>query len=141
MTEQAYKTIKVAAAIIQRGDCVFAVQRGYGEFKGMWEFPGGKLEPGETPQQTLVREIREELNTEIEVGSFLTQVEQDYPSFHLSMRCYWARICRGSLELLEAMDARWLKQDELDSVNWLPADRIVCEAIRNEQAERIGIDK
>lgn len=141
MTKQDYKTIKVAAAVICRNDCVFAVQRGYGEFKGMWEFPGGKLEPGETSEQTLLREIKEELNTEIEVGSFLTQVEQDYPSFHLSMSCFWATIRKGSLELLEAMDARWLKAEELDSVDWLPADRSVCEAIRNEQAERTRNNK
>jgi len=139
MREMNRKIIRVAAAVIRREDQVFAVQRGYGEFKGMWEFPGGKLEPGETPEQTLKREIQEELHTDIEVGPFLVQVEYDYPSFHLSMTCHWAKIRHGSLELVEAMDARWLRSEELDTVNWLPADLVVCEAIRNEQRQNAGI--
>lgn len=120
------KTIKVVAAVIcdslQTKTRIFATARGYGEFKGMWEFPGGKIEPGETPQQALVREILEELATEIKVGELIDTVEYDYPDFHLSMDCFWCEVISGDLVLLEAQEARWLTKDELDSVKWLPAD-------------------
>lgn len=120
------KTIKVVAAVIcdslQTKTRIFATARGYGEFKGMWEFPGGKIEPGETPQQALVREILEELATEINVGELIDTVEYDYPDFHLSMNCFWCEVISGDLVLLEAQEARWLTKDELDSVKWLPAD-------------------
>ena len=114
------KTIKVVAAVIcdslQTKTRIFATARGYGEFKGMWEFPGGKIEPGETPQQAIVREIREELATEIKVGELIDTVEYDYPEFHLSMDCFWCEVVSGDLVLLEAQEARWLTKDELDSV-------------------------
>ena len=124
------KTIQVVAAIIRQGDRIFAAQRGYGKSKDGWEFPGGKIEPGETPEQALVREIREELNAEITVGDKLTQVEWDYPDFHLSMGCYWCDLASGVLTLREHESARWLALDELDAVDWLPADRAVAAAIR-----------
>lgn len=130
------KTISVVAAIIRDGNQVFATQRGYGEFKDGWEFPGGKIEPGETPEEALKREILEELDTEIEVGDYLTTIEYDYPAFHLSMRCYWAKIKRGSLKLLEAENARWLAKENLLSVNWLPADLTIISLInRSLQTE------
>lgn len=117
------KTIKVAAAIIIQDDKIFATQRGYGEFKDGWEFPGGKVEEGETPQQALVREIREELDTEIEVGDLFDTVEYDYPTFHLSMDCFLCTVRSGNLVLKEHEAARWLTRDDLDSVEWLPADK------------------
>ena len=123
------KTVKVVAAIIRDGDKVFATQRGYGEYKDGWEFPGGKIEPGETPQQALVREIKEELDTDIAVGDCLTTVEYDYPEFHLSMDCFLCHIKKGELTLLEHEAARWLPADDLKQVDWLPADVLVTEAI------------
>ncbi len=130
------KTIRVVAAVIcdslQAKTRIFATARGYGVFKGMWEFPGGKIEPGETPQQALVREIREELATEIKVGELIDTIEYDYPDFHLSMDCFWCEVIKGDLVLLEAQEARWLTKDELDSVEWLPADMGLVERIRRE---------
>ena len=124
------KTIQVVAAVIREGDRIFAAQRGYGRAKDGWEFPGGKIEPGETPQQALVREIREELGAEIAVGEKLTQVEWDYPDFHLSMGCYWCAIASGSLTLREHESACWLGLNELDAVDWLPADRVAVQAVK-----------
>ncbi len=111
---------------------IFATQRGYGDFKGGWEFPGGKIEAGETPQQALVREIEEELDTEIEVGDLIDTVEYDYPNFHLSMDCFWCEVKSGHLVLKEAEDARWLTKEELDSVAWLPADEVLIDRVRSE---------
>lgn len=116
------KTIHVVAAVICRDNKIFAAQRSYGSFKGKWEFPGGKVEPGETPRQALVREIREELDTDISVGEKLDHVEYDYPDFHLSLDCFQAEILSGKLILKEHESAKWLGAEELDSVDWLPAD-------------------
>lgn len=124
------KTIKVAAAVIRDSNRIFATARGYGEFKGGWEFPGGKLEPGETPQEALKREIYEELETEIEVGDLIHTVEYDYPEFHLSMDCFWCSIVKGDLVLKEAEEAKWLTLETLDSVSWLPADMELVEIIK-----------
>ena len=128
------KTIKVVAAIIcddmQEKNKIFATARGYGALKGGWEFPGGKVESGETPQQALVREIMEELNTEIKVGDLIDTIEYDYPTFHLSMDCFWAEVTSGQLELKEAEAAKWLTKEQLDSVAWLPADITLIEKIR-----------
>ncbi len=124
------KTVRVAAAVIREGSAVFATQRGYGPWKDWWEFPGGKIEEGETPEETVVREIREELGTEIEPGEKLAQVEYDYPDFHLSMACFACRIVSGSLDLREHESARWLLPEELDSVNWLPADRSLIDLLK-----------
>ena len=124
------KTINVVAAIIRDGDKIFATQRGYGDFKDGWEFPGGKIEPGETPQQTLAREIREELDTEIAVGDYLTTIEYDYPTFHLSMQCFWCTIADGTPVLKEHEAARWLEVENLDSVDWLPADLSIIGLIK-----------
>ena len=127
------KTIHVVAAIIHDKDRVFATQRGYGDYKDWWEFPGGKVEPGERPEDALVREIREELAAGIAVERFLTTVEYDYPAFHLSMDCFWCSLAQGHLTLLEHEAARWLPLDDLRQVNWLPADVLVIEAIERER--------
>lgn len=124
------KTIEVVAAIIRDDDKVLATQRGYGEFKDGWEFPGGKIEDGETPRQALVREIREELDTVIEVGELLETVEYDYPKFHLIMHCYLCTIKSGDLVLNEHKAAKWLTKDTLYSVDWLPADVSLVDKIR-----------
>lgn len=127
------KTINVVAAVIFKDGRVFATQRGYGEFKDGWEFPGGKIEPGETPQQALKREIEEELDTEITVGDLLTVVEYDYPTFHLSMQCFLCTVESGNLTLKEHEAARWLTREQLDSVAWLPADVEVVEAYKRKE--------
>ena len=128
------KTVKVVAAIIRQDNKIFATARGYGEFEGQWEFPGGKVEEGETPEQALAREIKEELETDIEVGDFLYTVEYDYPTFHLSMDCFWCKVLDGDLVLKEAEAAKWLTKEDLYSVQWLPADIIVVDLI-DEQLE------
>ena len=128
------KTIKVVAAIIckdmERKNKIFATARGYGDLKGGWEFPGGKVEPDETPQQALKREIMEELSTEIKIGELIDTIEYDYPTFHLSMDCFWAEVITGQLELKEAEAAKWLTKDQLESVAWLPADITLIDKIR-----------
>ena len=131
------KTIRVVAAVIkatnEKGDpMIFATQRGYGDFKGGWEFPGGKIEEGETPREALVREIKEELETEIAVGELIDTIEYDYPTFHLSMDCFWAEIMSGDLVLKEHEAAKWLTKDKLDTVEWLPADVTLIEKVRAE---------
>ena len=134
------KTIKVVAAIIQAPGAdgeplIFATQRGYGEYKDWWEFPGGKMEKGETAEEALVREIREELSATISVDKYLVTVEYDYPAFHLSMDCFWCSLADGHLTLLEHEAAKWLPLNNLRQVNWLPADVMVIEAIEKSLAE------
>ena len=123
------KHIEVVAAIIRRGNEIFATQRGYGEFKDWWEFPGGKMEAGETPEEALKREIREELNAEINVGSLIQTVEWDYPAFHLTLHCLWCELVGEALHLNEHEAAAWLNKDTLYSVKWLPADEGVLKEI------------
>ena len=125
------KTVNVVAAVIKKDNMIFATQRGYGEFKGGWEFPGGKVEEGENPEDALVREIREELDTEISVDRFLYTIEYDYPTFHLSMRCYLCSVVLGDLVLKEHEAAKWLTNDTLNSVGWLPADIELIPIIKN----------
>ena len=129
------KKNEVVAAIIRKDDKIFATQRGYGDFKDGWEFPGGKVEPGETPEAALKREIREELSTEISVDSFVCTVDYDYPQFHLTMHCYYCSLLDEDLRLNEHEAARWLTKEQLDSVDWLPADLEVVEDIRSKGGE------
>lgn len=124
------KHVEVVAAIIQRDGLVYATQRGYGEWKDWWEFPGGKVEPGESCEAALIREIREELTVEIQVEQRLCTVEYDYPAFHLVMHCYFCKLASGHLTLLEHEAARWLSPQELDAVEWLPADKVVVEKLK-----------
>jgi len=126
------KTIEVVAAIIRKGNKVFATQRGYGDFKDWWEFPGGKIEPGEKPEEALVREIREELSTEISVDKFLYTVDWDYPKFHLTMHCFMCSLVTEALHLNEHEAAKWLDKGEIHSVKWLPADEILLPLILKE---------
>ena len=124
------KTIRVVAAVIRDGNSIFATQRGYGEYKDSWEFPGGKIEEGETPQQALKREIMEELDTEIAVGELIDTIEYDYPDFHLSMDCFWCEPVKGDLKLKEHEAAKWVTRDDIDDVNWLPADEGLVKEIK-----------
>ena len=123
------KIVKVVAAVIRKGGQVFATQRGYGDYKDWWEFPGGKIEPGETPEEALVREIHEELDADIPVDGYITTVEYDYPEFHLSMACYWCSLKTDHVTLLEHEAAKWVGLDDLGQVNWLPADLVVVKMI------------
>ena len=129
------KKLQVVAAIICKDNRIFATQRGYGEFRGQWEFPGGKVEPGETPEEALVREIKEELDTEIAVAKYIHTVEYDYPTFHLSMLCFICKILSGSLVLKEHEEARWLEKDNLYSVDWLPADLEIVSLLERENLD------
>lgn len=124
------KTIEVVAAILRRDDCFLATQRGYGEFEGMWEFPGGKVEAGESREDALKREIREELNVEISIDEFLCTVDYDYPNFHLTMHCYLCSVIGGKIKLIEHHSVKWLRKDELNDVEWLPADADVINRLK-----------
>lgn len=133
------KTVYVVAAVIRDGNKVFATQRGYGDYKDGWEFPGGKIEKAETAQQALVREIKEELDTQIVVGDLLTTIEYDYPMFHLSMQCFWCHIVDGTPPVLKEHEAaRWLDVESLDSVNWLPADQAIIELIKEKIVDQVA---
>lgn len=134
------KTVKVVAAIIRDSNKIFATQRGYGDQKDGWEFPGGKIETNESPQQALVREIKEELDTDIVVGDYLTTIEYDYPAFHLSMQCFWCSIIDGTPVLKEHEAARWLDMEFIDSVDWLPADQTIIELIKDKMADQIAAE-
>lgn len=124
------KTIKVVAAVIKRNNKIFVTQRGYGEFKDGWEFPGGKVEKGETKEEALIREIKEELDTVIKVDSYLDTIEYDYPDFHLSMDCFICSIVEGNLVLKEHEDSKWIKKEEIDTLNWLPADLVIIDKVK-----------
>ena len=126
------KTIRVVAAVIRAEDKIFATARGYGEYKGWWEFPGGKVEAGETPEEALVREIKEELDSDIVVEEYMDTVEYDYPVFHLSMRCYFCKLVSGKLTLKEAEESRWLTRDTIADVQWLPADITILDKIKKK---------
>ena len=132
------KTIRVVGAVIcdslEHKTKIFATQRGYGAYKDYWEFPGGKIEPGETPQEALAREIREELDTEIRVGDYITTIEYDYPEFHLSMDCFWCEVVEGELTLKEREAAKWVTAETMEGVEWLPADALIVAMIK----ERLG---
>ena len=134
------KTIRVVAAVILKDGKIFATQRGYGEYKDGWEFPGGKIEAGESAQQALVREIKEELDTDIAVGDCLTTVEYDYPAFHLSMQCFWCSIVDVRPVLKEHEAGRWLDADHIDSVDWLPADLTIIELIKDKMADHAAAE-
>ena len=124
------KNIEVVAAIFRKENTIFATEKGYGEFKGYWEFPGGKVEPGESLEEALRREIREELQVEIHIEEKFTELDYDYPHFHLTMHCYFCSVLSGEITLVEATDARWLKKEELNTVNWLPADISLIEELK-----------
>lgn len=124
------KTIKVVAAVIKRNNKIFVTQRGYGEFKDGWEFPGGKVEKGETKEEALIREIKEELDTVIKVDSYLDTIEYDYPDFHLSMDCFICSVVEGNLVLKEHEDSKWIKKEEIDTLNWLPADLVILDKVK-----------
>ena len=130
------KTVRVVAAVIcdsiEEKKKVFSTARGYGDLKGGWEFPGGKIEENETAKEAVIREIHEELGATVRVGDMIDTIEYDYPTFHLSMDCFWCEVVSGELKLLEAEDAKWLSKDELDSVDWLPADITLIDKIRRE---------
>lgn len=126
------KIVRVVAAIVKDGDRILAMQRGHGQFKGKWEFPGGKVEVGETSTAALLREMKEEMDAEVEIGELVHTVEYNYPDFHLSMDCFFCSIHSGQWEMKEHLDARWLKKEELDSVEWLPADVGLIELLKRE---------
>ena len=126
------KNIEVVAAIFRKENTIFATEKGYGEFKGYWEFPGGKVEPGESLEEALRREIREELQVEIHIEEQFTELDSDYPHFHLTMHCYFCSVLSGEITLVEATDARWLKKEELNTVNWLPADISLIEELKKQ---------
>ena len=126
-----WPAIRVVAAVIRHGHEVFATQRGYGPYKGFWEFPGGKIEPGETPEEALIREIKEELDTDIKVGALINTIDYDYPEFHLTMDCFWCEIIEGTPKLKEHEAAKWLTASTMDSVGWLPADETLIRRIKS----------
>lgn len=134
------KTIYVVAALIRDGNRIFATQRGYGDSKDGWEFPGGKIESGETPQQALQREIKEEPDTKVAVGDLLTTIEYDYPAFHLSMQCFWCQIVAGTPVLKEHEAARWLDLESIDSVAWLPADQSIIPLVKEKLIDQIAAE-